>query len=152
MKWTKNICLAGVIFWFLSGTGVAEESAYVGQEVCKECHEAQYKNFTAYSRKARSFDSIKKMEKNLTPEEYQTCFECHTTGYGKTGGFVSEEKTPGLKNTGCEVCHGPGRRHAESQDPDDIIAKVETEKCLVCHNSDRVGDFNFKPLMFGGAH
>ena len=130
----------------------AQTKTYVGSETCKECHEQEYANFMAYSKKARTFDSVKKMEKKLTPEEYQSCFECHATGYGKEGGFVSEAKTPALKNAGCEVCHGPGSLHAESEDPDDIIRTTTMEECMTCHNQSRVEAFDFKPLLFGGAH
>ncbi|MCG8617972.1 MAG: cytochrome c family protein [Desulfobacterales bacterium] len=128
------------------------ENAYVGSAACKECHQEQYDNFMNYSKKADSFTSIKKMEKKLTPEEYRECFECHTTGYGKPGGFISETQTPEVKDTGCEVCHGPGSLHAESGDPDDIILKMGLEVCMTCHNQERVADFDFKPLMYGGAH
>ena len=106
----------------------------------------------AHSKKAKSFDSVKKMRTKLTPEEYHACFECHTTGYGKKGGFVSEEETPDLKNAGCEVCHGPGALHARSGDLDLIIKDIAMENCHACHNDDRVKSFGFKPLIFGGAH
>jgi hypothetical protein len=129
----------------------AEEKSYVGSETCKECHDQQYNNFLKYSKKAHSFDSIKKMEEKLSIEEYQACFECHTTGYNKKGGFVSEVKTPGLKNPGCEVCHGPGSLHVDTEDPDDIV-RVTMESCNACHSGDRIEAFDFKPLLFGGAH
>jgi Cytochrome c554 and c-prime len=130
----------------------AAEKTYVGSESCKDCHEAQYHNFITFSKKAHSFDSIKKMEKKLSAQEYETCFECHTTGYGKKGGFISESQTPELKNPGCEVCHGPGSLHAESEDPDDIVRAVTLENCTTCHNGDRIDAFDFKPLLYGGAH
>ncbi|MBU0973242.1 MAG: cytochrome c family protein [Proteobacteria bacterium] len=146
------ICCAVVMgLTYVSGLS-AEEKIYVGSEVCKECHEQQYNNFMESAKKARSFDSIKKMEKKLSPEEYQACFECHTTGYRKKSGFVSEEKTPELKNPGCEVCHGPGSLHAASGDPGEIVRKVTMENCNTCHSKDRIEAFDFKPLLFGGAH
>ena len=117
-----------------------------------DCHQEQYDNFIQYSKKAHSFSNIKKMEKSLTAEEYKECFQCHTTGYGVPGGFVSETQTPDLKNPGCEVCHGPGSLHIDSEDPDDIITEISMENCLVCHNKDRVDAFGFKPLLFSGAH
>ncbi len=130
----------------------AEEKVYVGSTVCKDCHDKEYDNYLKFAKKAHSFQSIKKMEKKLSPEEYRTCFECHTTGYGVKGGFVSEEQTPELKNAGCEVCHGPGSLHVESEDPDDIVREVTMEKCTTCHNKNRVNAFDFKPLLYGGAH
>ncbi len=136
----------------ICGNGIAEEKTYVGSESCKDCHEQEYTNYLDYSKKAKSFESIKKMEKKLTPEEYQSCFECHTTGYGKSGGFISEEKTPHLKDAGCEVCHGPGSLHVDSEDPEEINREIDMENCNTCHSKDRIEAFDFKPLLFGGAH
>ena len=140
------ICLAGP-------QGImAEDKTYVGSETCRDCHQEEYDRFMAYSKKAGSFASIKKMEKKLTPEEFQRCFECHTTGYGKGGGFVSESLTPALKDTGCESCHGPGSLHVDTEDPEDIKGDLTMEDCTVCHDEERVKAFDFKPLLFGGAH
>ena len=133
----------------------AQESApktYIGSEACAACHEGEYETFSQHARKAKSFHSVEIMKKGLTPEEEKGCYRCHTTGYGEPGGFVSVEKTPHLKNNGCEVCHGPGSLHAESEDPEDIIYNVSMDSCLTCHNSERVAAFKFKPLLFGGAH
>ena len=140
------------VFLIFSVPCFAEEKIYIGSKACKNCHEREYLNFMTYAKKANSFNSIKKMEKKLTPEEYQGCFECHTTGYGKKGGFISEEKTPDLMIAGCEVCHGPGSLHADSENPDLIIRDISMENCTTCHNDDRIEAFNFKPLLFGGAH
>ncbi len=136
----------------LSHAADKSKAVYIGSEKCKECHEEQYENYKKYSRKAHSFQSIKKMQTKLTSGEYQKCLECHTTGHGKPGGFVSESKTPGLKNAGCEACHGPGSVHAESQDPKDIKSKLTAADCLTCHNEERVGSFKYRPLIYGGGH
>jgi len=92
------------------------------------------------------------MRKGLTDSEYNECLTCHTTGYGKPGGYQSEQVTPELKNLGCESCHGPGSAHIESEDPEDIISSLNVEFCTSCHNPERVAAFNFKPLLYGGAH
>jgi len=127
-------------------------AAYLGAQACKECHEEQYERFQKYSKKAHSFNSIKIMRKGLTEEEQRKCYECHTTGYNRPGGFRSETETPQLMNAGCEVCHGPGSLHAESQDTKQITRRPKLKDCEVCHNSERVGAFRFKPMIYGGAH
>jgi hypothetical protein len=40
----------------------------------------------------------------------------------------------------------------ESEDPSDLVESITIEACKTCHNPERVGAFNFKPLIFGGAH
>jgi len=149
--------IAGIVLGITMGavSSPAQESAdktYIGSEACAACHEGEYETFSQHARKAKSFHSVEIMKKGLTPEKEKGCYKCHTTGYGQPGGFVSAEKTPHLKNTGCEVCHGPGSVHAESEDPEDIIYDISMDSCLTCHNSERVAAFKFKPLLFGGAH
>ncbi len=65
----------------------------------------------------------------------QRCFGCHTTGY-----FVSEKKyvEPGV---GCEACHGPGKKHVESEGSKGTIvnpSKLPPERnrmvCGQCHS------------------
>ena len=128
------------------------QSKYVGSGACKECHSAEYDSFLKHSKKAHSFESILSLKKGLDQTEMQKCFECHTTGYGKEGGFKSEEETPALKDAGCEVCHGPGGTHCETGDPKDIKGKLNARDCESCHNPDRVNAFKYKPMVYGGAH
>ena len=105
-----------------------------------------------YARKSNSFRSIERVRKGLTEEEIKGCYHCHTTGYGKPGGFVSPEKTPHLKNAGCEVCHGPGGFHVKTQNPRDIKRHLTKEDCEACHTEERVRAFRYKPMIHGGAH
>ena len=129
-----------------------QEPSYVGSARCGECHDEQYEFYTKNSKKARSWHSVERMQRKLTPAELESCYDCHTTGHGRSGGFVSHETTPQLADVGCETCHGPGGRHAESGDPADIKRTPTLEDCQRCHNSDRIQDFKFKPLRFSGAH
>jgi len=125
---------------------------YVGSDACKDCHEQAYNSFVKYAKKSKSFNSIERVRKGLTDDEIKGCYVCHTTGYGKPGGFISAEKTPHLKNAGCEVCHGPGGVHVMTKNHNDIKRKMTLKDCEVCHTSERVQAFRYKPLIHGGAH
>lgn len=149
--------LLGLIYLFWNGSFYSAQAenivkTYIGSEPCKECHESEYENFTTYAKKYKSFKSVKIREKGLTDQELKKCFECHTTGYGKPGGFKSEVETPHLKNLSCEACHGPGNIHAETEDPEDIKGSLSVKECEVCHDEKRVAAFNYKPLIYGGTH
>jgi len=152
----NRICVL-ILLWLLCSSSFDKvrcegEKTYVGSKACMECHETEYENFSKYAKKSHSFKSIMTMKKGLTNEEIKKCFKCHTTGYGEYGGFKSEAETPYLKNAGCEVCHGPGSLHAETEDSEDIIGHLTQEVCETCHNSKRVEAFRYKPLIYGGAH
>ena len=137
----------------LASVGRTNSGQYVGSEACNECHEEEYSNFKKFAKKSRSGESVKIMAPDLTKAELADCYTCHMTGYGKPGGFVSFEDTPKLADCGCEVCHGPGYDHIESGGDSELIkGKLSMEDCQTCHNPERVDAFDFKPLLYGGAH
>jgi hypothetical protein len=130
----------------------AAPARYVGSAACAGCHAAEHATFLKHSKKAHSSKSLRLMAKGLSQEELAGCFGCHTTGYGKPGGFTSFAETPDMADAGCEVCHGPGSVHAASGDPADIKGKLTVADCQGCHNDSRVRAFGYKPLLRGGAH
>lgn len=150
-----TLLIALSIIMGVPGSRAEEQKAkatYVGSQKCKECHEEQYESYVKFSKKAHSFSSIKVMRKGLTEQEVKKCYECHTTGYGKPGGFRSESDTPHLKNAGCETCHGPGSLHVKSEAATDIKGSLTVKDCQHCHNQERVGSFRYRPLIYGGGH
>ncbi|MGK5093555.1 cytochrome c family protein [Deltaproteobacteria bacterium TL4] len=151
---TTLIQLSLALFLIFSSSPVYSETpnTYVGSDVCKDCHETEYQNFFKFSKMSRSFQNVKKLRKGLTPEEFEKCLGCHTTGYGKPGGFYSEEKTPVLQNNGCESCHGPGDIHVKTEEQSDIQWELTEEDCNICHIEQKVQSFHLKPMIHGGVH
>ena len=154
----KSLLLITVAVLFVSAPCPAQEvdtgdrPTYVGSDACRECHEDEYSSFITYAKKSHSFQSIERLKTRLTEEEIRKCYSCHTTGFGRPGGFVSPEETPHLKNAGCEVCHGPGAVHVLTENTADIKRYMTTEDCEGCHISERVKAFRYKPMIHGGAH
>jgi hypothetical protein len=148
------VVIAGLALMLLALSNAdSEVSTYVGSKVCGECHDYEFSNFREFSKKSKSDHSVKIMSAKLTKEELNSCFSCHTTGFGQPGGFKSFTETPDLAHAGCEVCHGPGSLHVEfGGDPSYIKRKLSLQDCESCHNQERVNSFNFKPLLYGGAH
>ncbi len=135
-------------------------ATYVGAKKCKACHMKQYKAWKK-TKMSTSFENLKpgvkadeKKKAGLDPDkDYTTdadCLKCHTTGYGKPGGFKSVAETPKLANVQCEACHGPGSKYRKIMKKnkkfklDEVKAvgyvfpsdaKAEKE-CLVCHGGD----------------
>lgn len=99
--------------------------SYIGTKACKKCHIKQYKSW-AKTKMSKVYDLLKPGERSeakkkvgLDPEKDYTkdaeCLPCHTTGYGKPGGFVSFEETPELVGVNCEMCHGAGSEYTKDQ-------------------------------------
>jgi len=131
----------------------AADGDFVGSAKCGECHEEEYDKFKTYSKKSESWHSIEIMASDLTADEIEGCYGCHTTGYGQPGGFVSIQSTPHLADVGCETCHGSGRAHVESDGDPSLIKRKSTETdCAKCHNAERIQIFDFRPLFNAGAH
>lgn len=108
---------------FLLGSEVdaAKKPKYLGYKKGCGCHKSQ-KDSWLETKHAHAFDSLKpnshvkdKKKAGLDPKKDYTkdkkCLPCHTTGFGKPGGYrtgLSKTKAKYLKGVGCEECHGPG--------------------------------------------
>ena len=75
------------------------------------------------------------------PETCKGCHEQEGASYDK--GPHGKKVLPnheGPQFQGCEACHGPGKDHAESGDPDKIFGPANaprsesSQRCLACHN------------------
>ena len=107
-----------------------DNATYVPGSKCKTCH-IKYFKAHAESAHATAFENIK-----LAGEETNaTCLQCHSTGNGKTGGFVDAQSTPDLVGVTCQACHGPGSEHvtAPKEQKKQTIHKPTAETCASCH-------------------
>ena len=150
----QGMTLAIILLPILTLSAAAQ---YVGETRCRPCHLPQSKSWKQ-TKMANAFDLLKpgiaadkKKAKKLDPARDYTrdaaCLPCHTTGYGKPGGFESIEKTPQLAGVQCEVCHGAGAGYLKPERMSiqnkqykraDLTAAglvVPDEKlCKTCHN------------------
>jgi hypothetical protein len=112
---------------------IGAEAEYKGLKVCSQCHfdQAEAWQKTAH---AKAFESLKpnikseaKTKVGLDAAKDYTadvnCVGCHTTGYGKRGGYqVGMTGDAALRMIGvlCEACHGAGGnyrdKHGEATD------------------------------------
>lgn len=105
-------------------------SDYVGSNACQSCHQAEFATWQA-SPHGHALQSLEAAGRagsvggsisgpvggpvgGPNPAENGDCLDCHTTAFGKTGGFVPTlpaTSQPDLARVGCESCHGPGGDH-----------------------------------------
>ncbi len=117
---------------------VIENITYVSEEVCKNCHRAQY-NFWKRTKHAHAFKTLEKVNKSFDPE----CIGCHTTGFKKPGGFTVPANVGSMKNVQCEACHIDATEHAKNRfkaRPEKIVPETI---CGECHTPERSPDFNY---------
>jgi hypothetical protein len=179
-KYSSVVALAAVFF---AGAMLqaADDHEYVGSKKCRKCHAKEYRSWST-TKMAVSFEVLRpganaeqKTAHGLDPQKDYTkdaeCLPCHTTGFGKKGGFVDEKKTPDLVGVGCEDCHGPGGTYLQDgymtmenkeYKREELVAvgmvgEYTREICDTCHNtkSPFVGDdyvFDFEAKKAEGMH
>jgi hypothetical protein len=110
------------------------ESSYVGGAACAACHEEEDK-FWHTTPHASAYETLAKDHKEFNLE----CVGCHVTGYERPGGSTVTHVSR-LKDVGCEVCHGPGSRHAaEPARRDRIVRSPPRSLCASeCHHPPHV--------------
>ena len=110
----KKIVLCSALALLISSPALAEQKTeydFAGVKSCKKCHRKVWKSWKV-TPMAESFEILKpgeraeiKSKAGLDPNKDYTkdesCLPCHTTGYGKAGGFVSVEKTPTMVGVSC---------------------------------------------------
>jgi hypothetical protein len=173
----KKILIGMIAVLFISASFIALSSdagaaEYIGAKKCKACHIKQYKSWEKTSM-AQSFENLKpgvkadaKKKAGLDPDKDYTgdagCLKCHTTGYGKPGGFTTIDATPDLAGVQCESCHGPGSEYRDTMKKNKeyklaevkaqglIIPSEDEAGCMACHgegNPFKDRGFNFKEAL-----
>ncbi len=181
LKYTLLVAFIAAACLLFSNAKAAEHT-YIGSKKCRVCHIKEHRSWTE-TKMAKAFDILKpgqrkdiKLEHGLDPDKDYTkdakCLACHTTGYGKPGGFVDVEATPDLVGVGCEVCHGAGGTYVQDQYMSlknknyskselvavGLIGEITAGTCIdTCHNPDNPTaadpyEFKFEERKDQGLH
>lgn len=115
---------------------VAANDLVAGTEACRECHQDIYAEWKE-SGHANAWARL--VSENANYDSY--CQQCHTTGFGWNGGFVSADRSLNRINVGCESCHGPSLSHVN-----DATKKTPFDargQCMKCHDPENSPEFEF---------
>ena len=116
--------------------------AYIGVESCTTCHD-EARAVWDKTRHAHAYASLATQFKEYNLD----CVSCHVTGYDQPGGSTVTHVEK-LQNVQCEVCHGPGSKHAAKPDKVPMpIAKPKPDQCLACHHPPHVHEFDAQAKM-----
>jgi hypothetical protein len=138
-KWVITFILLSVFVAVISlvigrtkATAVPANAKYVSEKRCYMCHRSLVKQHEN-AKHSKSFKSLLDNNQDKNPK----CLPCHTTGYGKPGGFVDANSTPDLIGVGCQACHGPGSDHTENglskEQRKQKINVIGSGECVKCH-------------------
>ncbi|MDB5298956.1 MAG: cycA1, partial [Phycisphaerales bacterium] len=105
-----------------------------GSESCAACHRAENESW-AHSGHGHAWQTLQPRGFHVDPY----CLQCHTTGYGQAGGFVSVRRSAALVGVGCENCHGPSQAHVH--DPKVRTPFVALDQCVRCHDHENSPNF-----------
>lgn len=118
----------------------AAEPGYTGVKTCTKCHDMQGESW-ADTAHAKAFDSLKsgakvdeKKKAKLDPAKDYTkdkdCVGCHSTGFGKPGGYAVGMEPGGAKalgSVGCETCHGAGAGYRDEHGTAEKLLKKSSQ-------------------------
>jgi len=109
---------------------------YAGSESCNICHQYSYVEWMGNPH-AKAYATLEEAGSQYDPE----CVKCHVVGMDYTSGFISELKTPLMKDVGCEVCHGPGSKHNAYPDEINMPIAEPNSVCIECHTPEHSDDY-----------
>lgn len=125
---------------------VPQSYRVAGSESCKSCHEMECDSWRNTSH-AAAWQTLVDHEAQIDA----SCQQCHTTGFGWPGGFVSAKRSTDRVGVGCESCHGPSLAHV--QQPEVKTQFAARDQCLTCHdreNSPRFAWADYWPKIQHG--
>jgi 2',3'-cyclic-nucleotide 2'-phosphodiesterase (5'-nucleotidase family) len=113
------------------------QPTYIGIDACSSCHPGPRQVWNA-TKHAHAYATLSSQFKEFNLD----CVSCHVTGYEQPGGSTVTHVDK-LENVECEVCHGPGSKHAANpKDPSLILAAPQLSRCLDCHHPPHVEGFD----------
>ncbi len=115
---------------------------------CSHCHEKQY-DFWKNTKHANAFATLSQVGQSYNLQ----CLPCHVTA-GTISVSSSEPQKLYLlslstdrQTIGCEVCHGPGKKHLLAPDHVTPNRLPPEEICTQCHTPEHDNNFNYQKKL-----
>ncbi len=124
---------------------------YAGTSACSQCHQQQYEAWKMTDH-ARAFTTLENKKQSFNSD----CLPCHVTSSVSEN---SPERTknlllslpPQLRSVGCEVCHGPGKKHIRAPKTNTLTRQPLPVVCLKCHTPKRDDSFDYKKKIYAAS-
>ena len=122
-------------------------NGYAGTSACTKCHQKQYESWKMTNH-AHAFATLVRKKQSFNSD----CLPCHVTSNVSENSPERKRNLlltlpPQLQAVGCEVCHGPGKKHISA--PETYIPKriPQPAVCLRCHTTKRDSDFDYEKKL-----
>lgn len=120
------------------------KKVFSGWQTCAKCH-AEQTDFWQKTNHSSAYRTLVKREQQFNLD----CLSCHVTSEYKNTRVSDNESVllslpAELQTVGCEICHGPGIAHTESQNPGQISRRPKPEICLRCHTPEQDENFDYE--------
>lgn len=106
-----------------------KQAQYIGSKACASCHPAAYQLWKSTTH-SQAWDTLVQAGRDY---DY-ACVSCHSAGFGEDQGFCKVTEAADRVNVGCEACHGPGSKHADRSEPQQIERDRGVDACKSCHH------------------
>ena len=120
-----------------SSNSLPESWKVSGSDSCAACHDKDCVTWEA-STHAHAWTTLANDKSHV--DSY--CQQCHTTGFGQPGGFVSAKRSGNRVHVGCESCHGPSHEHVASEGSSPTPFRA-ADQCVRCHDRENSPEFNY---------
>jgi len=158
------------------------DTPHIGSAACGKCHPTEYSALRD-SRHAKALDllrrpapevwSVPPHKRGVAGLGKPECLPCHTTGYGRPGGYPAAALPPSaggsrvgaptpqaMAGVGCEACHGPGKAHADDPKRPRAIHRLSggcpecsvLPICRQCHDDANDPDFDPRTALPKSKH
>ncbi|HEV3022284.1 MAG TPA: cytochrome c family protein, partial [Pirellulales bacterium] len=117
-------------------TDLPADYRVAGTQECRRCHADDCQRWDE-TRHAAAWETLVSHDAQFDP----SCQQCHTTGYGLPGGFVSVATANEATQVGCESCHGPSLAHARRPVAKTLYAAAD--RCVTCHDRENSPEFEY---------
>lgn len=129
-----------------------EGRRYLGRDACIRCHAPLDAHWARETAHAGAWRTLVERGQTGNPE----CLRCHTTGFGRPGGFRDPATDAHLLNVQCEACHGPMEAHVVAAGRQGFRPPpgppVTEGMCLGCHDAANSPTFDYAAAVQRIAH
>ena len=131
----------------ITGSRENPTNGYAGTAACTQCHQEQYESWSMTGH-ALAFTTLVENRQSFNSD----CLPCHVTSNVYENAPERKKNRllnlpPQFQAVGCEVCHGPGKKHIRTPNTTIPARRPQLTVCLRCHTPKRDTAFDYQKKL-----